>query len=67
MMLTNSNFSSFDELNAALKRVVDMLNRRGVASVNGMIDIDEPYTVNGVPGMAGILRTEEGWTFCTEL
>lgn len=62
-----NDFQSFAELDAALKRCVDSLNRRGVASINGMIDVDIPYTVDGVPGMAGLLRTEEGWTFCTEL
>ena len=67
MFDSSNKFQTFAELDAALKHCVETLNRRGVASINGMIDVDITYTVNGVSGVACLLRTEEGWTYCTEL
>ena len=67
-MFENFNaFQNFAELNDELNRVISTLNRRGVASVNGLIDIDIPYTVNGVSGMASVFRVREEWTFTTEI
>ena len=67
-MIENAHdFHSFAELDAELNRLICALNRLGMPSINGLIDYDISYTVNGVPGMVSIFRAGDCWTFMTEI